>query len=91
MFSFSLRGGLGDFLAPRSNPKDEFNFLLRTNELSRALALLQSEDNDQQQHHQLQQQKQKQFLWIDDLDHKGVAPLHVACACGAMVREQQQQ
>jgi hypothetical protein len=74
MLSFSLSGFLGDVLAPRPDAKHEFTLLVRGNHQDKALAVLRKANN-------------RGNTWIDDLDSKGLAPVHVAAGVGALVRE----
>ena len=69
MFSL-LFGGLGDFVAPRPRFEDEVASLLRGGNYDRALALLKQSHNTK---------------LLNNLDKSGLAPIHIASACGAIV------
>ena len=69
MFSL-LFGGLGDFVAPRPRFEEEVASLLRGGNYDRALALLKQSHNTK---------------LLNNLDKSGLAPIHIASACGAIV------
>ena len=69
MFSL-LFGGLGDLVAPRPRFEEEIASLLRGGNYDRALALLKQSHNT---------------TLLNNLDKSGLAPIHIASACGAIV------
>jgi ankyrin repeat protein len=83
MLGFSLSGFLGDVLAPRPDPKHELSLLLRANQHEKAVALLQRRSSNQNSAHK-NETATFSNLWIDDLDTKGFAPIHLASGVGAL-------
>lgn len=67
-----LFGGLGEFVAPRPTFEEEVASLLKAGHYDRALGLLKRSHNSKE---------------LNKLDKNGLAPIHIASACGAIVRD----